>query len=199
MKPYSAACEQNKQPILAVLQPLLPNARQVLEIGSGTGQHAVYFAAHLPHLIWQCSDVLENHDGIHLWLAEAELPNTPPPLELDVTQPAHWQGLQADAVFSANTAHIMPWAAVAAMFAGVGQLLPAGGVFALYGPFSYGGQHTSASNAQFDAWLKQQYDPRSGVRDVDDLRRIAQAVGLVLREDIAMPVNNRTLVWEKRG
>lgn len=193
-KPYAPACDVNKGPILEVLAPRLAAARRVLEIGSGTGQHAVHFAAALPQVQWQCSDCARHLPGIRLWLAEAALPNLPEPFVLDVD--GLWPTGPYDAVFSANTAHIMALAQVETMFAGVGQLLEPGGLFLLYGPFSYGGQHTSDSNARFDASLRLG-DPVSGVRDLDDLRRFAASAGLGLREDIAMPINNRTLVWER--
>lgn len=195
MKPFSESCEQNKAPILAVIAPLFRDCRSVLEIGSGTGQHAVHFAAHLPHLLWHTSDMAENHPGINLWLAEAALPNTRPPLALDVLRDP-WPDLAVDAVFSANTTHIMGWLAVEALFAGVGKLLHQNGLFVLYGPFNYAGQYTSESNARFDQWLKMR-DPYSGIRDVDDLKRLAVAAGMTLLHDVEMPVNNRTLVWRK--
>lgn len=195
MKPFSESCEQNKAPILAVIAPLFRDCRSVLEIGSGTGQHAVHFAAHLPHLRWHTSDMAENHPGINLWLAEAALPNTRPPLALDVLRDP-WPDLAVDAVFSANTTHIMGWLAVEVLFAGVGKLLHQNGLFVLYGPFNYAGQYTSESNARFDQWLKMR-DPYSGIRDVDDLKRLAVAAGMTLLHDVEMPVNNRTLVWRK--
>ena len=191
-KPFSLACEENQAPIFAVVAPLFAKARQVLEIGSGTGQHAVYFANRLPHLIWQTSDVPAQLPGIRLWLAEARLPNLPEPLSLDVT--GDWPAGPFDGVFSANTAHIMGLPEVGRMFLGVGQILAAGTSFALYGPFSDGGRQTSESNARFDASLKAR-DPRMGVRDLDDLRALAARAGLELRADHPMPVNNRTLVW----
>ncbi|MBK1644941.1 methylase [Thiocapsa imhoffii] len=191
-KPYSQACEENKHPILEVIAPLFRTARRLLEIGSGTGQHAVFFAAHLPHLIWQTSDRSENLPGIHRWLADAELANLPPPLELDVLGP--WPVPACDAVFSANTAHIMSESAVAAMFAGIGKILADGGHFALYGPFNRDGRFTSESNAQFDAMLRA-HNPAMGLRDVAQLARLGRAQGLELCADHAMPVNNRLLVW----
>lgn len=194
-KPYSEACERNRDPILAAITPLLAGRRAVLEIGSGTGQHAVYFAARLPELIWYPSDRPEHHAGIRLWLDEAGLANVRPPLSLDVTQP-RWDAPAVDAVFSANTAHIMHLDEVAALFAGVAALLPPLGLFILYGPFNYQGNYTSASNAQFDEWLRLR-DPLSGIRDFEHLDALAAGGGMVLRQDIAMPANNRLLVWEK--
>jgi len=196
MKPWSEACDQNRDPILAVLRVELAGCHSVLEIGSGTGQHAVYFGHHLPHLAWQTSDLDENHPGIHAWLAEAGLPNVRPPLSLDVSRDA-WPQPPFDGVFSANTTHIMSWPQVTDMFAGIGRILDPGGVFCLYGPFNYGGQFTSTSNARFDDWLRSR-DPASGVRNFEDLDRLARGNGLVLSNDHEMPVNNRLLVWRKR-
>ncbi|MBI1423977.1 MAG: DUF938 domain-containing protein [Gammaproteobacteria bacterium] len=195
MKPFAESSEQNKLPILGVLQQEFAAVHSVLEIGSGTGQHAVFFAAQLPHLHWYASDVAENLPGIALWLQEYSGQNLSGPQTLDVTQ-AQWPLLQVDGVFSANTAHIMHWPAVQAMFAGVGRLLQPGGRFCLYGPFNYHGEFTSESNARFDAWLKAR-DPRSGVRDVNDLLALGAEAGMQLVRDHAMPANNRTLVWEK--
>jgi cyclopropane fatty-acyl-phospholipid synthase-like methyltransferase len=193
-KPYSEACEQNKAPILDLLVPLFRQARRVLEVGSGTGQHAVHFAAALPHLTWQTSDVQANLPGIRLWLAEAGLPNLPPPLALDVL--GDWPAGPFDGVFSANTAHIMGEPEVAAMFSGVGRVLALGSRFALYGPFRIAGRHTSESNARFDAWLRAR-DPHMGVRDLVDLERWGDDAGLRLVDDVPMPVNNRMLIWER--
>ncbi|AKH21537.1 DUF938 domain-containing protein [Sedimenticola thiotaurini] len=196
MKPYSESCEQNREPILSVIQPLFADLTQILEIGSGTGQHAVYFAARMPHLVWHTSDCAEYHAGIRLWLEEAALPNVRPPLHLDVAR-SDWPTLGVDGVFSANTAHIMHWPEVEAMFAGVGALLPAGGRFALYGPFNYQGRFTSASNARFDGWLKQR-DPAMGVRDFEALDGLAREAGMLLMDDFEMPANNRILCWQRR-
>jgi len=160
----------------------------VLEIGSGTGQHAAYFAAELTHLRWQASDVAEHLAGIRLWGVE--------PTELDVDKP--WPEIDADAAFSANTAHIMSWPQVERMFRGVARLLPQGGVFALYGPFNYGGQPTSQSNARFDAMLRAR-DPSSGIRDFEHIQTLAARCGLAFLEDNAMPANNRLLVFRKEN
>lgn len=195
MKPYSEACEQNKDPILKVLQEVFADRRRVLEIGSGTGQHAVYFGPQFSHLIWQPSDLPGHLAGIRMWLDECRPPNVHPPLELDMDA-GPWPDQMFDAVFSANTAHIMSESQVARMFAGVGAVLPANGVFALYGPFNYRGRYTSDSNARFDQWLKAR-DPLSGIRDFEALETLAQTHGMVLLKDYEMPVNNRTLVWLK--
>lgn len=194
-KPFAESCEQNREPIVAVLRTLFADRRRVLEVGSGTGQHAVYFAPELPQLTWQTADVAQHHAGIRLWLDDAALPNVLPPLALDVNDAA-WHTGRYDAVFSANTLHIMSWPEVEKFFAGVAQVLEPGGVLAVYGPFNYGGAYTSESNARFDAWLKSR-DPASGVRDFEAVDALARAQGLVLQNDIAMPANNRTLVWRK--
>lgn len=194
-KPFSDSCEENKRPILEIIAPLFAAAHSVLEIGSGTGQHAVFFAAALPHLTWQTSELPEHHPGIQLWIKEAGLENLRPPIALDVKS-GPWPAAGFDAVFSANTAHIMHWPAVQSMFRGVSAVLASGGLFALYGPFDYGGRHTSDSNARFDQWLKQR-DPLSGIRDFTDLDALAHEHGLVLENDHPMPVNNRILVWRK--
>ena len=194
-KPFSESCVQNREPILAVLREVFADRSTVLEIGSGTGQHAVDFGAELPHLRWQTADVPHYHPGIHAWLDEAALPNVLPPIALDVNQTA-WRSGRYDAVFSANTLHIMSWPEVEQFFEGVGTVLEPGGVLTIYGPFNYHGAYTSESNARFDNWLKSR-DPASGVRDFEAIEALAQAQGLVLQQDIAMPANNRTLVWRK--
>ncbi len=195
MKPFAESSEQNKQPILGVLQLELAQATSVLEIGSGTGQHGVYFAEQFPHLQWHCSDQRQYLLGIELWLKESTCANLHGPHELDVMQ-AHWPAHHFDAIFSANTTHIMSWPMVVQMFAGIGRVLPTGGKCCIYGPFNYQGRYSSESNARFDQWLKQR-DPASGIRDVDDLQQLARQAGLTLINDHEMPVNNRILVWQK--
>ncbi|HYC56219.1 MAG TPA: DUF938 domain-containing protein [Candidatus Binatia bacterium] len=194
--PFAPACERNRDPILQVLRDELGRARRVLEIGSGTGQHAVHFARELPHLTWQTSDLGDNHAAIRAWIEQEGLANVAAPIELDV-QASRWPAGPFDAVFSANTAHIMSWPQVQAMIAGIGRVLGPDGVFLLYGPFAYDGVHVSASNADFDAMLRAR-DPHSGVRDVRDLEREANAANMELCADHAMPANNRTLVWRKK-
>lgn len=196
-KPYAESCVENGPPILEVLRRLLPGSAHVLEIGSGTGQHAVMFAGALGSLSWQPSDRSEMHPGMLMWIEEAGLPSLLSPLALDVLEDA-WPIEGFDAVFSANTAHIMPKSAVMAMFAGVAKLLPEGAPFLLYGPFMYNGRHTSESNARFDLWLKS-VEPCRGVRDVTWLQEMAEPLGMRLDEDVAMPANNRILVWRKDG
>jgi cyclopropane fatty-acyl-phospholipid synthase-like methyltransferase len=195
MKQYSEACEQNRLPILEILRNEFSAAQHVLEIGSGTGQHAVYFSRHLPHLQWQTSDLESHHASIRAWLAEAGLANAKPPILLDVSR-VKWPAAGFDGVFSANTTHIMKWSEVEDMFAGVGKLLEPRGRFCLYGPFNYGNRYTSHSNQRFDLWLKSR-DADSGLRNFEDLDELADRCGLKLRADHPMPVNNRLLVWEK--
>lgn len=197
-KPFSQACENNRGPIFTVLETYFADCSRVLEIGSGTGQHAVYFAERLPHVIWQTSDLAVNHPGINAWLADYAGNNLHAPVELDVSL-TEWDiccNYEADAVFSANTAHIMSWPVAQQMIAGVGALLPADGVFALYGPFNYNGQFTSPSNAQFDLWLKQQ-QPHQGIRYFEEVVACAEAAGMTLQQDNDMPANNRLLVFKK--
>lgn len=195
-KQFSAACERNRDPILAILRDALAHRSRVLEIGSGTGQHAVYFAAHLPHLLWQTSDLPQNHASILAWQRDAGVRNALPPLLLDCASDA-WPQQCFDAVFSANTCHIMAWEEVQGMFAGIGRVLESGGVLCIYGPFNYEGRFTSDSNARFDALLKQQA-PHMGIRDVEAVDRLAFDQGLELQADHAMPANNRLLVWRRR-
>lgn len=193
-KPFAPACERNRGPILDVLRTCFADRRRVLEVGSGTGQHAVFFAAALPWLSWQCTDLPPQLPGIRQWLDEAGLPNTPPPLALDVAGP--WPPGPHDAVFSANILHIVDWPKVEAFFAGVGRALGDSGVLVVYGPFNEGGTYTSPSNRDFDAWLKAR-DPRSGIRDVEAIQALAAQIGLQTVDDVAMPANNRCLIWRR--
>ena len=195
MKPFAESCEQNKHAILDVLRIEFSSAKQVLEIGSGTGQHAVFFARELPHLIWQTSDVHEHHPGIQAWISELGTGNVLAPLALKVDSDP-WPQIRYDAVFSANTVHIMGWPEVEKLFAGVGQVLAEGGRFCLYGPFNIDGKFTSESNANFERWLKSR-DPKSGIRDQAELDTLACQAGLIRVADHPMPANNNILVWEK--
>jgi cyclopropane fatty-acyl-phospholipid synthase-like methyltransferase len=196
MKPYSDACDENREPILAVIRQEFSDCHRILEIGSGTGQHAVYFARQLPHLTWQPSDIADNHPGINAWRCEAGLDNVPEPLRLDVSRD-DWPASAYDGVFSANTCHIMSWQEVEAMFRGIGRVLVSGGVLCLYGPFNYNNAYTSDSNARFDAFLKSR-DPASGIRNFEDLDSLAGDNGMRLQRDHEMPVNNRLLVWSRQ-
>jgi cyclopropane fatty-acyl-phospholipid synthase-like methyltransferase len=195
MKPYSEACEKNQSAILEVLQDVLSRQHHVLEIASGTGQHAVHFGRALPHLTWQTSELPHNHAGIRAWLDEAALPNVLPPVALDVTD-AHWPAGVVDAIFNANTVHIVSEPEVERMFAGIARTLSAGGILCLYGPFNYHKNFTSESNARFDVWLKSR-NPESGIRDFEVIDQLAKTHGLRLLQDVAMPSNNRTLVWQR--
>ena len=193
--PFSQACENNQAPILSVLKQAFADRHQVLEIGSGTGQHAVYFAPRLPHLTWQTSDLAENHAGIRAWQAHRPAPNLLPPVLLDL-RTGDWPQGAFDAVFTSNTAHIVAWPLVQRLFALVGEHVPEDGVLAMYGPFNYGGAFTSDSNRDFDAWLRAR-DPDSGIRDIEDIRAVASQHGLALAHDHAMPANNRLLVFRR--
>ena len=192
-KPFCQACENNKRPILEVLRTVFADARSVLEIGSGTGQHAAFFAAGLPHLIWQTSDVENQHRGIEAWVREVD--NALSPITLDVSD-EDWPVERVDAVYAANTAHIMHWPVAANMFKGIAGILSPGGVFTLYGPFNYGGAYTSPGNERFDQSLRST-DPGMGIRDFEAVDALAESVGMKLVADHAMPANNRILVWEK--
>ena len=191
-KPFSESCERNREPIHAILREVFTTPGKVLEIGSGTGQHAVYFSAALPHLIWQTSDVPANHAGIQQWLDEARLPNVLPPLTLDVH--GTWPDGEFDGVFTANTLHIIDWAGGQKLIAGAAARLLPGGRLVIYGPFNYGGQFTSESNARFERWLKER-NPVSGIRDFEAVLATAEAHRMRLLADHAMPANNRLLVF----
>ena len=196
-KPFAPAAERNRESIASVIVPLFSDIKTVLEIGSGTGQHAVYFAARMPHLVWQTSDLTHNHDGIRQWIAESALSNVMPPLELDVDE-ARWPVERVDAVFTANTLHIMDWSSVQKMFFGVSRVLDDDGLFCVYGPFRYGGKHTSESNARFDASLRSQ-NPLWSVRDMNDVRELAGRNSLEPEQDHDLPANNRLLVFRKKS
>ncbi len=194
-KPYAESADQNKAPILAVLREAFVHPGRVLEIGAGTGQHAVHFAARLHHLTWQPTDRPEALAGIEAWVNEAHLPNIAPPLALDVTAP-DWPVGPVQYVYSANTAHIMDWQGVQSLFEGVGRVLTQGGLFCLYGPFNRNGAFTSPSNERFDAWLKAR-DPDSGIRDLEALDRLASQAGMGKLREYEMPANNLILQWCK--
>ena len=194
-KPWSQACDNNKRPILALLQQEFAQCRAILEIGSGTAQHGVFFARHMPWLSWQTSDLPQHHDGIRCWLADGPA-NTLPPLSLNVSTDDWPQPGQFDGLFSANTLHIMGWQSVQDFFAGAGECLSPDAVLCVYGPFNYHGRYTSDSNARFDRWLSDR-DPCSGIRDFEAVNELAVAAGFSLRGDHAMPANNRLLCWER--
>src|SRR5580698_9150767 len=194
-KPYSPASERNREPILAVLRRWFADRQRVLESGSGTGQHAVHFATAMPHLVWQSSDRAENLPGIRSWLDEAALPNTPSPLELDVT--GDWPSDRYDAIFSANTLHIMSWPEVEHLFSKLPAVTTADACLAIYGPFNVGGHFTSDSNASFDRDLKMR-SAHMGIRDAAAADALAATAGFDLVEDVAMPANNRLRYWKRR-
>lgn len=191
--PFSQACENNKLPILDVLQRHLPNKETLLEIAGGTGQHAVFFAEQFPKLQWLSSDIPAAVTTLNIRISHANLPNLPRAIAIDANAP-DWKCEVVDAIYSANSLHIMSAASVEKFFAGVGSKLLAGGLLLVYGPFKYREKFTTESNAQFDRWLKDR-DPLSGVRDFEWVNELAENIGMVLLEDNAMPANNQMLVW----
>ena len=197
MKQSSPSCERNKEPILAVLREILSVPGLVLEIGSGSGQHAVHFARGLPHVEWQPTDVADNLPGISAWCDEAGLANLREPLALDLFSD-RWPVAVAQAVVCINTIHIVSWEAVERLFAGAGRLLSPGGVMYVYGPYRYAGRPLEPSNEEFDRWLKAR-DSASGVRLFENVNRLAGQNGLILAGDRAMPANNRSIWWIKNG
>ena len=194
-KPYSESCDQNKAVILSVISPILSECSAVMEIGSGTGQHAVYFAEKMPYLAWHTSDCQPYLKGINSWLNEAGLDNTVLPFELDVSS-SRWPTLDVDAVFTANSLHIMNDNDVEHFITGVGDLLKPKGKMLIYGPFNYAGSYTSASNESFDSWLKDR-DPRSGIKHFETVASLASDNGMQLCGDYEMPANNRILHFVK--
>lgn len=194
-RPYAESCDDNKQVIFEVIKKEFSDAGKLLEIGSGTGQHALYFAEQLPDIIWHPTEMEENVAGINLWIEDATHDRIQSPQILDVKNSC-WKFNDIDYVFTANTTHIMSWSHVISMFEGVGKILNSKGKFMQYGPFNYQGEFTSESNARFDQWLKSR-DPVSGIRNFEDLVALASANGLHLYEDYEMPANNRILVWQK--
>jgi len=206
--PFSQSADRNKEAIGTALEPWLGNARNVFEFGSGTGQHAVYLCHRFPHLQWQPSDLSANIETIDLQVQQAELQNITAAIECDVLHPQSFErrtgvnqkssdtAFRYSFAYSANTAHIMSKAATEQMILMASAILQPAGFFALYGPFSYGAKHTSEGNVRFDAMLREQ-DPEMGVRDKFELDRMAVKCGLETVEDLAMPSNNRILIWQK--
>ncbi len=195
MLPFSEACERNKEPILEVLRDCFADRVHVLEIGSGTGQHAVHFTRRLTHLIWHPTEQLNFLPDLAARIQSEGGVNLRPPTVLDVRQ-SIWPVRSVDAVFTANTLHIMSWASVLAMFHGIGSVLAPGGVMCIYGPFRYDGRYTSESNRAFDHSLRER-DPASGLRDIREVTETAQAYGLSLRADHDLPAFNRLLILAK--
>jgi SAM-dependent methyltransferase len=195
MLPFSAACERNKDPILEVLRARFAGRAQVLEVGSGTGQHAVYFARALSHLVWHPTEQLAFLGDLTERVKLEGPGNLRAPTVLDVRQ-ALWPLRTVDAMFTANTLHIMSWPEVTALFAGIGTVLAPGGVLGVYGPFRYGGKYTSDSNRDFDRML-QERDAQSGMRDIEDIKLLAGQYGLRMDADHDLPANNRLLIFTK--
>lgn len=196
-KHVAPAAERNAEPIRAVLERALPPRGLVLEVASGSGQHAAHMARAFPQLTWQPSDPDPGaQDSIAAWRDEADLANLLPPVELDVTREP-WPIAAADAIVCINMIHIAPWQAALALFGGAGRLLPEGGLLYLYGPYRFHGAFTAPSNAAFDASLRAR-DPAWGVRDLDDIQPAAAAAGLHLEETVAMPANNHSLLFRRR-
>lgn len=194
--PCSQACENNKQAILEVLQQELIDATHVLEIGSGTGQHSIYFAPNLSHLQWQTSDVSANHYAIEAWHAAYPVCNLYAPLTFDLAHDSFPINLPYDAVFTANTLHIISWSLVEQFFKLVGEALPIHGKLIIYGPFNENGLYTSASNQSFDFSLRQR-KPSSGIRNKEDITALAKQHHLTLENEYQMPANNQILVFKK--
>ncbi len=195
MLPLSEACERNKEPILAVLRTCFADRTEVLEIGSGTGQHAVYFARHLAHLTWHPTEQLSYLENLTARVQREGGRNLRPPTVLDVRQTV-WPVRSVDALFTANTLHIMSWSEVTALYHGAGGVLGPGGVMCVYGPFRYEGRYTSESNRAFDAMLRER-DPDSGLRDIQAISQLALEYGMRLIADHDLPVFNRLLVFAK--
>lgn len=194
MLPHSDACERNKGPILEVLRQVFAGCKHVLEIGSGTGQHAVHFATEMPWLAWQPSDMEDAMPGLRKRIFNEGPSNLRAPVLLDVTH-APWDVRRVDGIFTANSLHIMHWPQVEAFFAGLPAVARPTTVLAIYGPFRYGGQYTSASNESFDTLLHAR-DPGSGIRDFEEVDALARGAGFALKADYPMPANNQTIVWQ---
>ena len=193
-KPYSESCEQNKEVILSTIQPYLFDGARILEIGSGTGQHAVYFTYHNPKIVWQPSDRVEYLPGIAAWVNDAAHSNIQSVIELDVLK--LWPHQSFDLLYTANSFHIMSNEAVQACFEKAASCLIEKGRFIVYGPFNYNRQYTSDSNQRFDGMLKAN-DPKSGIKDIEWICLIAQQVGWHLIDDFEMPANNRILILQR--
>lgn len=195
-KPFAPACERNQDPILNILQSLLVNKKAVFEVGSGTGQHAVYFAKNMPHIVWQTSDLVEKHNGINLWIDASKLKNVKAPISFDVNKD-ELESNHYDAVFTANTFHIMSWEECCKCISKLSEALKTNGSFILYGPFNFNGQFTAGSNENFDQHLKSQ-DPKMGIRDFSDIERICNKYNMLFVEKFEMPSNNFILVFTKK-
>jgi cyclopropane fatty-acyl-phospholipid synthase-like methyltransferase len=194
-KPFSQACENNKEPILEVLNQYLVGKEYILEIGSGTGQHARYFADNLPNIVWQTSDVQENHLGIEAWIRNSQYNNILSPLPLNVNHTHFWPTDSFDTIFTANTMHIMSWPEVQLMFKLIAACLNDNGTFFSYGPYNQNGDFTSPSNKEFDSYLRSR-NPNMGLRDLGDVEDAANQNQIALKHVHAMPANNMLLVFQ---
>jgi cyclopropane fatty-acyl-phospholipid synthase-like methyltransferase len=192
-KPCSESCLQNRDVILNVISPYLKEAKHVLEIGSGTGQHAAYFAPMFSNLVWQTSDLAENILGIKSWIESVETHNLPDTIEFDVNK--RWPKITVDLIYTANTLHIMDQSSVEKCLRGLSEIMTKNGRLILYGPFNYNNQYTSDSNRGFDAWLKQN-NPLSGIKDFEWICELLQSSGLSIEADTEMPANNRILIFK---
>ena len=199
-KPFAPSAERNREPLRDILKNVLTGSGLLLEIGSGTGQHAAYMAKDFPAYQWQPTDLPEKLDNINDWAADSGADNILPALALDLaTDPnsADWPVKEADAIVCINTIHIVAWPLVVNLFRGVGKVMKRGGVMFVYGPYEYSDRPLEPSNVEFDEWLKLR-DPNSGIRKFDDVNRLAEEAGLMLEMDQAMPANNRSIWWRKR-
>ena len=195
-KPYSSSCERNYKVICDVLKKVIGNNhKNLLEVGSGTGQHAVYIAPQFPHITWTTSDLKLNHEGINLWLQEANISNIKGPLELEIGKNDFPDG-NFDVVYTANTLHIMDWDKGKMFMELCGKNLNKDALVIIYGPFNYNGAYTSQSNASFDTFLKER-DPLSGIRSFEEVNENLSSRGFTLLNDFEMPANNRTLCFKK--
>jgi len=193
---FAPACERNKSVILTELSPIFSQCRSVFEIGSYSGQHAIHFCQAFPGLSWQPSDIEENLAALQENIRSARLGNCNAPIALDVARKSDWPQEKFDIIFSANTLHIMSWPHVEALFNSLPHVSAAGSWLCIYGPFKYQGRYTSASNAEFQRWLKGR-DMNSGIRDFERVHQLVSAQGFELYRDIAMPANNQLLIWQK--
>lgn len=194
-KPFAPSCERNRDPIRDVLKRVLTGSGLLLEVGSGTGQHAAYIAKDFPAYKWQPTDLPEKLDDINKWAVESGASNILPAVALDLSE-GNWPVEQCDVLVCMNTIHIVAWQLVKNLFRGAGRVLKPGGVMYVYGPFEYSDRPLEPTNAEFNEWLKMR-DPKSGIRNFDDVNRLAQENGLVLEGDKAMPANNRSIWWRK--
>jgi len=197
--PFSGACERNKDVILDVISPYLNKAKTVLEIGSGTAQHAIYFAQNAPHIVWQTSDQKEYLEGINAQLQNTNIDNVQRPYELDVNQ-TQWieNQLRFDLIYTANTFHIMRWSDVCAFFNGLNSAVNKNAVLVVYGPFKYNGNFTSASNQVFDQTLRSR-ECGSAIRNFEAVDELAKEQGFELIKDHPMPANNQCLIWKREA